>query len=104
MPNTPIIKLRDYGVSTAVFEWDRDGKKSYSISLQRSYKKKDEKEYTNETINIYPEDLLRYAYLLQKTYGAYNDYIQSMREKAATAQSPAAPVSNQPVIDNDIPF
>lgn len=100
---TPVIKLRDFGVSTAIFEWVRDGKKSYSISLQRSYKKKDAKEYTNETINLYPEDLLKYAHLLEKTYDAYNDYAYGNSEKQASAPE-AAPTAPSADDDDDIPF
>lgn len=99
----PVIKLKDFGVSTAVFEWVRDGKKSYSISLQRSYKKKDSDEYVNETINLYPEDLLKYAHLLERTYDAYNAYAygEGKKQTSAPASSPAQ--SSAPV-DDDIPF
>lgn len=101
----PVIKLRDFGVSTAVFEWDRDGKKSYSISLQRSYKKKDAKEYTNETINLYPEDLLKYAHLLEKTYDAYNAYAYGEDKKQASAPAQGWSQSESPANDDsDIPF
>lgn len=106
---TPVIKLIDFGVSTAVFKWERDGKKSYSVSLQRSYKKKDSDEYVNETINLYPEDLLKYAHLLEKTYDAYNDYAYGSSKKqasaptAAPASAPAATPSSASV-DDDIPF
>lgn len=68
----PIIKTRDFGVSTSVFEWKKDDKKTYTISLQRTYKKDDK--YVNETINMFPEDLLRYARLLEMTYERLTAY------------------------------
>jgi len=98
MSNTPVVKNRDLGVSTAVFEWtNQDGKKTYSVSLQRSYKKKDEKEYTDEIINMYPEDLLKVANLLTRTYNDLLDY------RAAT--KPVITPSTPSSIDSDnIPF
>lgn len=110
MANEPIIKLRDFGVSTAVFEWKNDNKKSYSISLQRSYKKKDSDEYVNETINLYPEDLLKYAQLLEQTYQKYVNYriseFDKTRGSKPTTTQPSAPAQNvtSAAIDDDIPF
>lgn len=104
MPSTPVVKLKDFGVSTAIFEWERDGKKSYSIALQRSYKKKDEKEYTNETINLYPEDLLKFAHILTRTYDAYNAYAYGEGKKQEVKSAPAQQQSAQSVTEDDIPF
>ena len=101
MANAPIKKLRDYGLSTAIFEWNNDGKKSYSISLQRSYKKKDATEYTNESINIYPEDLLKLSRLLERTYDSYLALMQSDAPASAPAPIQAAP---QQANSDDIPF
>lgn len=80
MPNTPIIKRKDFGISVAVFEWNKDGKDSYSAVLQRSYKKKDSEEYVNETINMHIEDLLRMAELLKSSYRFYTNYMMKKIE------------------------
>lgn len=100
MSNAPVIKNRDLGISTAVFEWtNQDGKKTYSVSLQRSYKKKDEEKYTEETINMYPEDLLKVANLLARTYNDLLDYRAA--NKPVTTPTTATPSS----VDSDnIPF
>lgn len=101
----PIVKLRDFGVSTAIFKWNNNGKETYSVSLQRSYKKKDSDEYVNETINLYPEDLLKYAHLLERTYDAYNAYSygEGKKQSSTAAAAPASDPANPPV-DYDIPF
>lgn len=103
MANTPVIKIKDFGVSTAVFEWaNQDGKKSYSIALQRSYKKKDAQDYTEETINMYPEDLLKFAALLTRTYNELVDYRNANRQSAPAATQAAPQASS--VADDSIPF
>ena len=106
MANTPVIKIKDFGVSTAVFEWaNQDGKKSYSIALQRSYKKKDAQDYTEETINLYPEDLLKFAALLTRTYNELVDYrnVNKSTPQATPQVTPQA--TPQPsASDDSIPF
>ena len=102
MAYTPVIKIRDFGVSTAVFEWNNpDGKTSYSIALQRSYKKKDAQEFTEETINMYPEDLLKFANILIRTYNDLADYRGAKRSSPQTAAQPAPQASTT---DDSIPF
>ena len=102
MANAPVIKIKDFGVSTAVFEWaNQDGKKSYSIALQRSYKKKDAQDYTEETINMYPEDLLKFANLLIRTYNDLADY----RNTNKSTPQPTPQAAPQPAASDDsIPF
>ena len=103
MTNAPVIKIKDFGVSTAVFEWaNQDGKKSYSIALQRSYKKKDSQDYTEETINMYPEDLLKFAALLTRTYNELVDYRNANRQSAPAATQAVQQSSS--VADDSIPF
>lgn len=103
MANAPIKKIKDYPLTVAIFEWNKDGKKSYSISLQRSYKKKDTGEYVNETINLYPEDLLKFQNL---TSVAYNDILSRTQDKPSEqpASQPAAQQTPTSVTDDDIPF
>lgn len=102
MANAPIKKIKDYPLTAAIFEWDKDGKKSYSVSLQRTYKKKDTGEYVNETINLYQEDLLKLVNLANITY---NDIIRRQQDKPSE-QSASQPTAQTPasVTNDDIPF
>ena len=106
MANAPVIKIKDFGVSTAVFEWaNQDGKKSYSIALQRSYKKKDAQDYTEETINMYPEDLLKFAALLTRTYNELVDYRNANKPTPqATPQVTPQAAPQASASDDSIPF
>ena len=106
MANAPVIKIKDFGVSTAVFEWaNQDGKKSYSIALQRSYKKKDAQDYTEETINMYPEDLLKFANLLIRTYNDLADYRNTNKATPQATPQPTPQAAPQPAASDDsIPF
>ena len=106
MANAPVIKIKDFGVSTAVFEWaNQDGKKSYSIALQRSYKKKDAQDYTEETINMYPEDLLKFAALLTRTYNDLADYRNTNKSTPQATPQPTPQAAPQPAASDDsIPF
>ena len=65
----PVIKRQDGQLKFAVFKFiTEDGKARYSIQGQRSYKKKGTEEWVQETINMFPEDLLRLANLATTTY------------------------------------
>lgn len=103
----PIKKLKDFGVSTAIFEWtNNDGKKNYTISLQRSFKKKDSEEYVNETINLFPEDLLKFAKILENTYNELTKIRNGEKPSEATVISTADKgwIEIDPDPNADIPF
>lgn len=72
MSNQPIINERDVLLSTSVFtrtvEVNGKQKTFYSVSVQRSYKKKSDADYTRESINLDSDDLLKMANLLTETY------------------------------------
>ncbi|MBO7733080.1 MAG: hypothetical protein J6S67_11020 [Methanobrevibacter sp.] len=64
----PVINRKDKGISFSVFKRESNGKQYYSVCLQRSYKKKDATEWTRETINLFPDELLMLSNLAQCTY------------------------------------
>lgn len=69
MNEKPIIQRKDGNISMSVFyNATEDGKGYYSIQLQRSYKKKDDQDWTRETINMFPEDLLKLENISGCTY------------------------------------
>lgn len=100
--STPIIKLRDRTLSTAVFEFkNQDGSVNLSVNIQRSFKKKGESEYTTEEIHCYEDDLLKLANLCTQTY------IQIINSRATTAGAPvkqATAPAPAPAVDDEIPF
>ena len=69
MNERPIIQRKDGNISMSVFyNPTTDGKGYYSIQLQRSYKKKDDQDWTRETISMFPEDLLKLENISGCTY------------------------------------
>ena len=99
----PIIKIRDTKLSSAVFEYDGQYGKNYQACVQRSYKKKDATEYTNEVINLYEDDLLKMANLCIQTY---NRILALKYGPAKTTVPPTSTETMQQTVDNDddIPF
>lgn len=99
----PIIKIRDTKLSSAVFEYDGQYGKNYQASIQRSYKKKDATEYTNEVIKLYEDELLKMANLCIQTY---NRILALKYEQTKTTVPPTATETMQQTVDNDddIPF
>lgn len=71
--SAPILVSSDYLMKVSVFEHSKDGKDSYSFCLQRSYKNKNG-EYVNETINLFPEDVLKMSALLDDAYAMLRGY------------------------------
>lgn len=103
----PIIKMSDRGLSIAVFEFqNQNGPNTFSVNLQRAFKKKDAQEWTREEIHCYEEDLLKIAHLCHEAYDALRKYRSPKpKEKEAThapAQAPApAPAQTE---EDSIPF
>jgi hypothetical protein len=99
----PIIKIRDTKLSSAVFEYDGQYGKNYQACVQRSYKKKDATEYTNEVINLYEDDLLKMANLCIQTY----NHILALKYEQAKTTVPPADTESTPLpteADDGIPF
>lgn len=102
----PIISRKDKGISFSVFKRNSNGKDYYSICLQRSYKKKDATEWTRETINLFPDELLMLSNLAQCTY---TDLVALQRKQAkqtvkqAWEQSQGAELPDS-AFDDPIPF
>lgn len=92
----PIISRKDSNLSFSVFKnTTQDGKVYYSIQFQRSYKKKGAQDWTRETINLFPDDLLKVSNLASVTY---TDIV------ADTRKSKGTPNYTAPEFDNSIPF
>lgn len=93
----PIITKRDKNLSISVFQNEtNDGKKYYSIQLQRSYLKKGETEWTRETINLFKDDLLPLSKLSSDVYG---DIGNEPKEKGSPELG-----RNSYDFNDDIPF
>lgn len=103
----PIIKMSDRALSIAVFEFqNQNGPNTYSVNIQRAFKKKDAQEWTREEIHCYEEDLLKIAHLCHEAYDALRKY-RSPKPKAKEAtQAPAQAPASQPEaqVDDEIPF
>lgn len=115
MSNAPILVASDYMMKVSVFEHNRDGKDNYSFCLQRSYKKKDTDEYVNETINLFPEDVLKMSHLLDSAYAMLRGYRNNKQRNGGvyttgpatvTTGPEAAPLPQASLVKNstDIPF
>lgn len=101
MANAPVKKISDYPFGLSIFEHtNENGRKTYSVSLQRSYKKKDTGEYVNETMNMYEEDLLKLSTATEMAYWVINN----IKNNAPKPQ--AQPVAQTPATttDDSIPF
>ena len=102
----PIISRKDKGISFSVFKRNSNGKDYYAISLQRSYKKKDDTDWTRETIHLFADDLLVLSNLAQCTY---TDLVALQRKKAkaevkqAWEKSQGAELPDS-AFDDPIPF
>lgn len=112
--NKPVISNRDKLLSASVFTQkimdERGTHTAYSISLQRAYQtaeQKGSKEYSRQKISMYPEEALRMAALLVRTYNDAIAYAQSVKSEnsgsypASTMDVEDAPA---PVMDDEIPF
>jgi hypothetical protein len=102
MANAPVKKISDYPFGLSIFEHtNENGRKTYSVSLQRSYKKKDTGEYVNETMNMYEEDLLKLSTATEMAYWAINNIKNNAPKPQAQPVAQQTPAS---VTNDDIPF
>lgn len=105
----PMIKIKDRGLSSAVFAYqNQDGSVNLSVSIQRSYKKKDAQEWTQEHISCYEDDLLKIANLCTRTYNAIVNYRDKKSQQKAQQPAQQQPAQQQAPaaapIDDEIPF
>lgn len=111
--NKPYYNVRDRLLSVSFFKKTAEGNDGqqhtfYSANLQRSYQDK-EGNWQRESINLYPDELLKLAALAQRGYNGLTQAIQSERELAkATGQSYPAQSMDAPEppawVNDDIPF
>ena len=98
----PILKVKDYPFEIVFFEnVYQDGAKSMSAVLSRSYKTKNG-EYKSETVNIFPDSLLKISNITSKAYNTFNQYRNKVREEAKENKDNTNNINNN--IDSDIPF
>lgn len=110
----PIISNRDKLLSVSVFPQtytDDKGKthEGFSMSLQRSYQTKEQKgtnNYERQKISLYPDEALRFAELLRRTYSDLLTYVQMNKPANANYPAQTMDVDNapEPVADDSIPF
>ena len=113
--NMPVISRYDRLLSASVFsrevDFKNDGKLQtvYSVCVQRSYKNKNNDEWVREKINLTPDECLRMAALLTRTYQETLDYAREHKKDnqpsndypAQSFDAPEAPAAD---LDDDIPF
>lgn len=117
MSKDPLIKVRDSGLSTAIFCENVENRKTgevyprYTFAIQRSYVDKNG-DYVNQTINAYSDEALMLANVITNAYNKLLDYKMKDRENRqaneenkakAKAKAPAATTKPQD-FDDDIPF
>ena len=96
MNEKPIIQRKDSNLSFAVFKNEtEDGKTYYSIQFQRSYKKKDSEEWTQEKVKLFPDDLLKVSNLASVIYTDLVAYSRKQKEN---------PTYTAPKFEDTIPF
>lgn len=99
----PIIQKRDKNLSVSVFvNKTEDGKSFTSFTLQRSYKKKGEEEWTRETIHLDKKEVLPCAQILSNAYS--EDVSKEALPKLAQTDRNSYEVLDNPLDNTDIPF
>lgn len=115
--NKPVISNRDKTLSVSVFRHDKTddfGKviMTFGFSAQRGYKLKDKDEWAYKEISMFPEEAIRLANLLIKSYNETLTYADMNRPQRKQAEHPQAsldapadmPQSTYADLDDDIPF
>lgn len=105
--NKPIITLRDRNLSVSIFK--KEGKNEqgktetyYSACLQRSYKPKDEDEYKRESINLYPDELLKIASIANNAYTSVLKYANEHKPANNHPAQSFTPTEYQAAKDGDL--
>lgn len=112
--NKPVVSNRDKLLSVSVFPQtftDDSGntRTGYSMSMQRAYQTKEQKgsnNYERQKISLYPDEALRFAELLRRTYSDLLTYVQMNKPANANYPAQTTDVDNapEPVADDSIPF
>lgn len=108
MSNKPVKSHKDGWFSASVFEGEYDGRKTYNVSIQKGFKRKDSDEVEYQTISLFPEDLLKLSQLCERAYGSVLDLKDAdyQKSKEVTEKPASKPVeAPKKTSDNDeIPF
>lgn len=113
--NKPVVSNRDKLLSVSVFpqivtDDKGESRTLYSMSMQRAYQKPEQKgtkEYERQKISLYPDEALRFAELLRRTYSDLLTYVQMNRSTGTGNSYPAQSMDCdevQPMPDDSIPF
>lgn len=112
--NKPVISNRDKTLSVSVFRRDKTDENGNQIitlgfSAQRAYKDKNTGEWLRKDIQMFPEEVLRMANLLQKSYMDAINYLETHRPQRNQTEHPQASMNTpedmpESTLDDDIPF
>lgn len=113
----PYLSVRDRMLSVSFFKKERqdmDGaiRTVYSANLQRCYTVKDSDELKHESLNLFPDDLLKVSALCIRAYNQLISVLQDERKKerdqekkkSYPAQSMSAPDALEELLDDNVPF
>lgn len=108
MSNKPVKSHKDGWFSASIFEGEYDGRKTYNVSIQKGFKRKDSDEVEYQTISLFPEDLLKLSQLCERAYWSVSDlrdadYQRSKEGNEKPAPKPAAS-TKKASDDDEIPF
>ena len=106
--NRPVVSNRDKLLSVSVFpHTDENGKTTYGMSLQRAYQTKEQKgtqEFSRQKISIYPDEALKLAALLVRTYNDTLVYVQMNKQSSGYPAQAMDSDDVPPVEEDDIPY
>lgn len=105
--NKPIITLRDRSISVSIFKkegTDEQGRSEtyYSACLQRSFKKRDSEEWQRESINLYPDELLKIASIANNAYTSVLKYANDHKPANNHPAQSFTPAEYQSAKDGDL--
>lgn len=105
--NKPILTTRDRTLSVSIFKKQATGNDGqehtfYSACLQRSYKDKNG-EWQRESINIYPDELLKVSALTMRAYNQLSLALQQEKE-IAQASGKEYPAQQMDELNDFVPF
>lgn len=113
--NKPIISNRDKLLSVSVFphtETDENGntRTTYGLSVQRAYQTKEQKgtkNYERQKIAMFPDEALRMAELLRRTYSDLLLFVQMNKPQSNGNNYPTQTMDVDdvpPMLTDEIPF
>ena len=112
--NKPVISNRDKTLSVSVFRRDKTDENgnpiiTFGFSAQRAYRDKNTGEWQRKEISMFPEEAIRLANLLIKSYNETLTYAEMNRPQRNQTEHPQASMDApedmpEPILDDDVPF